>query len=56
MASTIELLLVYYDKAYTKALEKKKSRIKLLIPWDGREINNYVRALVDEVNALPTEV
>ena len=56
MASTIELLLVYYDKAYTKALEKKKSRIKLLIPWDGREINNYVRALVDEVNALPAEV
>jgi tRNA 2-selenouridine synthase len=56
MASTIDLLLVYYDKAYTKALEKKKSRIKLLIPWDGREINNYVSALVDEVNALPAEV
>lgn len=56
MASTIELLLVYYDKAYTRALEKKKNRIKLQAPWNGQDVNKYVRALVGEVNALPAEV
>jgi tRNA 2-selenouridine synthase len=56
MASTIDILLVYYDKAYTMALDKKKSRIKLQVPWDGKNVNNYVRDLVDEVNALPEKV
>lgn len=56
MASTIDILLVYYDKAYNKALEKKKGRIKLQMPWDGRNINEYVKNLVDEVNALSAEV
>lgn len=56
MASTIDLLLVYYDKAYAKALEKKQSRIKVLIAWNGRDVNNFVGALVDEVNAIRVEV
>jgi tRNA 2-selenouridine synthase len=56
MASTIDILLAYYDKAYTMALDKKKGRIKLQVPWDGKNVNNYVRDLVDEVNALPEKV
>lgn len=56
MTSAIELLLVYYDKAYTKALERKQSRIKLLIPWNGRDVDKYVKELVNEVDALTAEV
>lgn len=37
MASTIEILLGYYDKAYRTGLQKKQHRVKSLIPWDGND-------------------
>ena len=37
MASTIEILLGYYDKAYRTGLQNKQHRIKLVIPWDGND-------------------
>jgi tRNA 2-selenouridine synthase len=46
MAATIEILLTYYDKAYLNALEKKKNRIKATIPWDGKNINDFVLGLI----------
>lgn len=45
MASTIEILLTYYDKAYLSGLEKKKQRIKSTIKWDGKNVNNVVAEL-----------
>ena len=45
MASTIEILLTYYDKAYLSGLEKKKQRIKSKVKWDGKNINNVVEEL-----------
>jgi len=53
MAATIDILLVYYDKAYKNAMEKKNGRIKLRMPWNGRNLDKYVRDLIDEVNAIP---
>ncbi len=48
MASTIEILLTYYDKTYLYGLEKKKSRIKATLPWDGKNVNAFVRDLVSQ--------
>lgn len=36
MASTIDLLLNYYDKAYRTGLQNKQHRIKTHIAWDGK--------------------
>jgi tRNA 2-selenouridine synthase len=45
MASTIEILLAYYDKAYSNGLDKKKYRIKSAVQWDGKNVNAFVAAL-----------
>lgn len=37
MASTIEILLGYYDKAYSTGLQNKQDRIKSVIPWNGKD-------------------
>ena len=46
MASTIEILLTYYDKAYLNGLEKKKHRIKATVMWDGKDTNTFAATLV----------
>jgi tRNA 2-selenouridine synthase len=37
MASVIDILLTYYDKAYLQGLEKKQPFIKQRIAWDGSD-------------------
>ena len=46
MASTIEILLTYYDKAYLNGLEKKKSRINATIEWLGDDMDQLVNKLL----------
>lgn len=46
MASTIEILLTYYDKAYLNGLERKKQRIKATVKWDGRDADTFATKLV----------
>jgi tRNA 2-selenouridine synthase len=53
MGSTIDILLAYYDKAYDNGLKEKKHRIKLSTSWNGRNVDNYARQLVEEASALP---
>jgi len=53
LQTTIDLLLTYYDKAYTFALAKKKDRIKLHTSWSGRDVDNFAAQLVAEINAVP---
>lgn len=36
MASTIDILLRYYDKAYLTGLTNKQHRIKSQVPWNGK--------------------
>lgn len=47
MASTIEILLTYYDKAYNTGLKNKESRIRSRVTWDGRDADACARQLVD---------
>lgn len=49
MASTIEILLNYYDKAYLNGLEKKKNRIKATLPWNGKNAAAFSETLLDTV-------
>lgn len=46
MASTIEILLTYYDKAYLNSLEKKKNRVKATATWDGQNANDFALKLM----------
>lgn len=46
MASTIEILLGYYDKAYRTGLQNKQHRIQSLIPWDGKDPDECAARLV----------
>ncbi|HPH47529.1 MAG TPA: tRNA 2-selenouridine(34) synthase MnmH [Chryseolinea sp.] len=52
MHSAIDILLTYYDKAYLRALEKKKDRIKLESEWDGISTDDFVTELIRKANAL----
>jgi tRNA 2-selenouridine synthase len=56
LTATIDLLLNYYDKAYTFALQRKKDRIKHYSTWDGKNVHKFVEKLIEEVNALPVLV
>ena len=49
MASTIEILLTYYDKSYLQSIEKRKEKIKFLLPWDGASAENYARELIKNI-------
>jgi tRNA 2-selenouridine synthase len=37
MASTIDILLNYYDKTYLHGLEKNKPRVTRILEWDGKD-------------------
>ncbi len=50
MASTIEILLTYYDKAYLNGLEKKKSRIKATMQWSGKNTDSFVNDLIAKLS------
>jgi tRNA 2-selenouridine synthase len=49
LRASIDLLLAYYDKAYTFALEKKKDRIKLHTSWNGKDVSKFAAQLVSEI-------
>jgi len=48
MASTIDILLTYYDKAYRNGLEHKKDRIILQANWDGMNSTDVVESLIKQ--------
>lgn len=49
MASSIDILLNYYDKAYATGLSKKKERIKLKMSWDGKNAPAFASELVSSI-------
>jgi tRNA 2-selenouridine synthase len=49
MASTIEILLTYYDKAYLNSIEKRKSRVKATTSWDGKNASDFASQLVNAI-------
>jgi tRNA 2-selenouridine synthase len=46
MSATIEILLTYYDKAYTESISRRKDRIRHTIPWDGKRTADAAAALL----------
>lgn len=48
MASTIDILLTYYDKAYQMGLTKKKNRIKIQAAWNGIDADRFVEGLITQ--------
>jgi tRNA 2-selenouridine synthase len=49
MASTIDILLTYYDKAYANGLSRKANRIQAKILWDGTGVDPFVEQLLKGV-------
>jgi len=49
MASTIDVLLTYYDKAYLQSIDKRKDKVKFMIPWDGESVEEYVNTLINQM-------
>jgi len=50
MFSVIDILLTYYDKAYLRGLENKKSRIKCSLNWNGNDATLFAKTLMAEVS------
>ncbi len=50
MASVIDILLTYYDKAYLQSINKRQPRIKFSLPWDGLDCTLYAKKLINEAN------
>lgn len=46
MASVIDILLTYYDKAYLQSIEKRKGRIRNIVVWDGNDLDSYVKGIL----------
>lgn len=46
MASTIEILLGYYDKAYGTGLSKKQARIRAKVQWNGKDADELSELLI----------
>lgn len=46
MASTIDILLNYYDKAYLLGLEKKREKIIASVEWNSDCITDFVKELI----------
>jgi tRNA 2-selenouridine synthase len=49
IASSIEILLTYYDKAYATGLSKKQNRIKTRMAWDGTNPQAFAAQLITAV-------
>jgi tRNA 2-selenouridine synthase len=47
MASTIDILLTYYDKAYLNSIGKRKERILHSPVWDGTNSDSFAKELLN---------
>lgn len=52
MASVIDILLTYYDKAYGMGLSKKEMRIKFKAPWNGKDADTFASQLISQVSKI----
>lgn len=57
IASSIEILLNYYDKAYATGLSKKKERIEQRMQWDGSNPVQFAEELIAAVEQkIPAKI
>jgi tRNA 2-selenouridine synthase len=43
MAGTIDILLTYYDKAYSNSIEKRTDLLKGTIDWNGEDVVAFAK-------------
>ena len=48
--NTIDILLTYYDKAYTNGLEKRKNLVSPAMHWSGIDANACAKVLIQSAN------
>ena len=49
IASTIDILLTYYDKAYLNSIAKRRDKIKFITTWDGADPTLYAKDLINHI-------
>jgi tRNA 2-selenouridine synthase len=54
MASTIDILLTYYDKAYLTSIGKRKDRMQFNLEWDGIDADSFAKELTKQINHIGT--
>ena len=54
MASTIDILLTYYDKAYLESIDKRKNKLKVVEKWDGENAATFAAELINHVGTQIT--
>jgi tRNA 2-selenouridine synthase len=47
IASTIDILLTYYDKAYLNSIEKRKNSLLANVSWDGIDSNSFAQTILN---------
>ena len=47
MASTIDILLTYYDKAYLNSISKRNNRIQFYLDWNGMDADSFAKELTN---------
>lgn len=52
MASTIDILLTYYDKAYLNSIEKRKARLIFKLEWNGSDVTQFAKKLAATTQAI----
>jgi len=52
MATTIDILLTYYDKAYLNSIGKRKDKILRQVEWNGVESDSFAMELINQVNEI----
>jgi tRNA 2-selenouridine synthase len=49
MASTIDILLTYYDKAYLNSIGKRNNRIQFNLDWNGMDADSFAKELINHI-------
>ena len=49
MASTIDILLTYYDKAYLNSISKRNNRIQFNLDWNGMDADSFAKELINHI-------
>ncbi len=49
MASTIDILLTYYDKAYLQSIDKRKEKVKLVLQWNGQSVSKFATEVIAQI-------
>jgi tRNA 2-selenouridine synthase len=52
LATTADILLTYYDKAYTKALETRKEKVYKTASFNWTDVSSFVKELRGSVNEI----